>query len=107
MHPPNPTPQINVAEIARLYGGEMTYNAVENYLRKFRKEAKAIKEAAADREGPAPSPARPRTKKAEVAGVKTGRVAKKKTPKKVKTEVLEEMMEADSEVEVEDVQEEV
>jgi hypothetical protein len=65
MHPPNPTPQINVAEIARLYGGEMTYNAVENYLRKFRKEAKAIKEAAADREGPAPSPARSRTKKAD------------------------------------------
>jgi hypothetical protein len=42
-----------------------------------------------------------------VVGVKTGRVAKKKTPAKVKTEVLEEMMEADSEVEVEGVQEEV
>jgi hypothetical protein len=42
-----------------------------------------------------------------VVGVKTGRVAKKKIPKKVKMEVLEEMMEADSELEVEDVQEEV
>jgi hypothetical protein len=64
--------QISVAEIARLYGGEMTYNAVENYLRRFRKDAKAIKEAATDRESPAPSPARPRTKKAETSPTKAG-----------------------------------
>jgi hypothetical protein len=50
----------------------MTYNAVENYLRKFRKEAKAIKEAATDRDGPAPSPARPRTKKADASPTKAG-----------------------------------
>jgi hypothetical protein len=42
----------------------MTYNAVENYLRKFRKEAKDMKAQAADREGPAPSPARPKNKNA-------------------------------------------
>jgi hypothetical protein len=42
----------------------MTYNAVENYLRKFRKEAKTMKAAAEGREAPVPSPARPRTKKA-------------------------------------------
>lgn len=56
--------QINIKEIARLYGGEMTYNAVENYLRRFRKEAKTMKAAAEGRETPVPSPARPRTKKA-------------------------------------------
>jgi hypothetical protein len=65
-----------VAEIARLYGGDMTYNAVENYLRKFRKEAKDMKAQAADREGPAPSPARPKTKKAStVSPTKAGMYA--------------------------------
>jgi hypothetical protein len=41
----------------------MTYNAVENYLRKFRKEAKDMKAQAAGREAPVPSPARPKAKK--------------------------------------------
>ncbi|KAH7074769.1 hypothetical protein BKA63DRAFT_320758 [Paraphoma chrysanthemicola] len=88
--------KINVAEIARLYGGDMTYHAVENYLRKFRREAKDMKGDAAGRDGPVPSPARPRTKKAsdvtpKKAGVKTGRVTKKQTPTtKVKTEALDE-----------------
>jgi hypothetical protein len=94
----------------------MTYNAVENYLRKFRKDAKEMKGEAADRAGPVPSPARSRTKKAATVspskanagtrswissrpfqtttllitkGVKSGRVAKKKAPAKVKTEVFE------------------
>ncbi|KAH7087725.1 hypothetical protein FB567DRAFT_628638 [Paraphoma chrysanthemicola] len=88
--------KISVAEIARLYGGDMTYNAVENYLRKFRREAKDMKDDAAGRDGPAPSPARPRTKKAsnvtpKKPGVKTGRVTKKQTPTtKVKTEAFDE-----------------
>jgi len=42
----------------------MTYNAVENYLRKFRKEAMTMKAQAEGRQAAAPSPARPRTKKA-------------------------------------------
>lgn len=50
----------------------MAYNAIENYLRKFRKEAKAIKEQAVDRDGPAPSPARPRTKKPVESPTKGG-----------------------------------
>jgi hypothetical protein len=52
--------QIKPHEIARLYGGSMTYNAVESYLRKFRKEAKEMKGSATDRAAPVPSPARPR-----------------------------------------------
>jgi hypothetical protein len=66
--------QVNIAEIARLYGQDMTYYALENYLRKVRKDAKDMKIAAADRDLPAPSPARPRTKKASsVSPVKAGR----------------------------------
>jgi hypothetical protein len=62
--------QISPAEIARLYGEDMTYNAVENYLRKFRKDAKEMKGEAADRAGPVPSPARPRvTKKASTVSL--------------------------------------
>ncbi|KAF2028430.1 hypothetical protein EK21DRAFT_29601, partial [Setomelanomma holmii] len=56
--------KINVAEVARLYGQDMTYHAVENYLRKFRKNSKEMKSEAADRGGPVSSPARSRTKKA-------------------------------------------
>jgi hypothetical protein len=48
--------QINVAEIARLYGQEdMTYHAVENYLRKFRKEAKAMMAQPSGDDSPPPS----------------------------------------------------
>jgi hypothetical protein len=50
--------QISPAEIARLYGPDMTYYAVENYLRKFRRDAKEMKKEAGDRDVPAPSPAR-------------------------------------------------
>jgi hypothetical protein len=66
--------QISAAEIARLYGENMTYHAIENYLRRFRKIAKEMKDEAADRAGPVPSPARPRvTKKAStVSSSKAG-----------------------------------
>jgi hypothetical protein len=50
--------QISPAEIARLYGPDMTYYAVENYLRKFRRDAKGMKKEAGDRDVPAPSPRR-------------------------------------------------
>lgn len=51
----------------------MTYHAVENYLRNFRRDAKDMKSQATDRKGPVPSPARPRVKKAgEVSPTKAG-----------------------------------
>jgi hypothetical protein len=59
----------------------MTYYAVENYLRKFRKDAKDMRGQAPG--AAAPSPAKPRVKKAgghaspaRIEGIKTGRVAK-------------------------------
>lgn len=67
-------PQISIAEIARLYGEDMTYHAVKNYLRKFRKEAKEMKGDVVDRPGPVPSPAKPRAKKTStVSPVKAGK----------------------------------
>ncbi|KAF2680136.1 hypothetical protein K458DRAFT_407462 [Lentithecium fluviatile CBS 122367] len=76
---------INCREIARLYGGEATYNAIENFLRKPKKKATELKAEAAGRDGPAPSPARPRAPKtptksspAKSDGVKNGRVTKTK-----------------------------
>jgi hypothetical protein len=64
--------QINVAEIARLYGSDMTYHAVENYLRKFRREAKDMKAQAEGRMSAAPSPARPRQTKKIASPTKAG-----------------------------------
>ncbi|KAL5114531.1 hypothetical protein ACEQ8H_007564 [Pleosporales sp. CAS-2024a] len=87
--------KINVGEVARLYGGDMTYHAVETYLRKFRKEAKEMKGSAAV----APSPSKPRPRKSvkssPVKEVKSGRVSKKApapTKVKVKAEMVEEEM---------------
>lgn len=63
--------KINVADIARLYGGDMSYHAVENYLRKFRKAAKEM-----NGDVPAtavPSPAAPKDKKVDASPAKTGR----------------------------------
>ncbi|KAF2824004.1 hypothetical protein CC86DRAFT_355412 [Ophiobolus disseminans] len=88
---------VKPAEIARLYGGDMTYHAVEKYLRKFRKEAKEMKTEAEGRKVAVPSPAKSRAKKVAnaspiKAGVKSGRVTKKKntSPVKVKPEALDE-----------------
>ncbi|KAH8724780.1 hypothetical protein GQ44DRAFT_579748, partial [Phaeosphaeriaceae sp. PMI808] len=52
--------KVSVKEIARLYGGSMTYHAVENYLRKFRVDAVAMKEEAKGRKVAAASVPRPR-----------------------------------------------
>jgi hypothetical protein len=41
----------------------MTYHALENRLRKWKKEATALKDEAADVAAPAKSPAKPRVKK--------------------------------------------
>jgi hypothetical protein len=62
--------KINVVEIARLYGGDMTYNAAENYLRKFRKAAKEMNGHVAPTA--APSTTKPRAKKSDANPAKTG-----------------------------------
>ncbi|KAF2107580.1 hypothetical protein BDV96DRAFT_606421 [Lophiotrema nucula] len=75
---------VNCREVARLFGGEATYNAVECALRKPKKLAKQLLDDAVDKKSPAASPARPpRTPKKEkidplTNGVKSGRVTKKK-----------------------------
>jgi hypothetical protein len=56
-------PQINCREVARLYGGNATYNAIENFLRKPKAKAKELKAEAAGRDGPVASLARPRAPK--------------------------------------------
>lgn len=50
--------QINCTEVARLYGGEATYSAIENFLRKPKKQAQKLKAEAVDRKAPAASPAK-------------------------------------------------
>ncbi|ORY09934.1 hypothetical protein BCR34DRAFT_363727 [Clohesyomyces aquaticus] len=88
---------INYREVARLFGGDATYNAIENFLRGPKKLAKELKENA-DSDAP-PSPARPRTPKkangSPLNGVKNGRVVK--TPTKsckkgsqIKKEILDD-----------------
>jgi hypothetical protein len=90
----------------------MTYYAVENYLRKFRKDAKDMRGQAPG--AAAPSPAKPRVKKAgghaspaRIEGIKTGRVAKKKPAAKVKTELLEQKLDDMGSEKVEGIEEEV
>ena len=104
--------QVNIREIATLYGGEMTYDALENRMRKFKKAATALKDESADRDDPPKSAAKPRAKKGSASptkggeccvsldnktdlltkptAVKTGRVTKKKAaaPPKIKPETL-------------------
>lgn len=55
--------KINCREVARLFGDGATYDAIENYLRKPKKQASALKEAASGRE--APSVTSSRSKKAK------------------------------------------
>lgn len=53
--------QINCKEVARLFGQDATYNAIENFLRKPKKEAAKLRAEAMGTTAPAPSPARPRS----------------------------------------------
>ena len=69
----NPSPQVNIREIATLYGGEMTYDALENRMRKFKKAATALKDESADREDTPKSAAKPRAKKGSASPVKGGK----------------------------------
>lgn len=64
-------PKISIAEIARLFGRDMTYHAVENYLRKFRKEAKDMKGGTAGRDIVAPSTPRLKKKAKDVSPTKS------------------------------------
>ncbi|KAF2659024.1 hypothetical protein K491DRAFT_561455, partial [Lophiostoma macrostomum CBS 122681] len=50
--------KINCKEVARLFGGGATYNAIENFLRAPKKKAVELKAEAGD--SAAPSPAKPR-----------------------------------------------
>ncbi|KAI4640706.1 hypothetical protein J4E93_008296 [Alternaria ventricosa] len=113
--------KVNIREIATLYGGEMTYDALENRMRKFKKAATALKDEAANGDGAAKSPVKTRAKKGSASpvkgAVKTGRVTKKKAPAvpKIKPEplleeegmqgIVEEDLEAGDEVidEIEEV----
>lgn len=49
----------------------MTYHALENQLRKVKKEATRMKEEAAGRKGAAPSAAKPRAQKGGARPIKT------------------------------------
>lgn len=51
---------MNCKEIARLYGGEATYNAIENFMRKPKKVAQELMAQAEGKPAAAPSPVRPR-----------------------------------------------
>ncbi|KAF1957332.1 hypothetical protein CC80DRAFT_491469 [Byssothecium circinans] len=93
---------INCREVARIYGGEATYNAIENFLRKPKKKAQEMKAEANGRQGPAPSPSRaPRTPKTPTkagTGVKSGRVTKstKKNGSPLKKEVVDDGFDEDN-----------
>ncbi|EDU40761.1 predicted protein [Pyrenophora tritici-repentis Pt-1C-BFP] len=64
--------KINISEVARLYGEDMTYNALENRLRAWKKEATAMKAAASGREIAVKSPSKSRAKKGEANPTKKG-----------------------------------
>ncbi|KAK7190156.1 hypothetical protein DPSP01_007990 [Paraphaeosphaeria sporulosa] len=93
---------INCREVARIFGPEATYDAIENFLRKPKKKAKELITEAAARGNSAParganSPAKqraPRTPK-KSDGVKTGRVTKSTPKKNVGSPVKKEMLEGD------------
>jgi len=85
--------KININEVARIYGEDMTYHALENRMRRYKKEATTLKDEAADREGAVKSPMKTRTKKSDAGSpkgaVKTGRITKKATTAtKIKSEPL-------------------
>ncbi|KAF2474144.1 uncharacterized protein BDR25DRAFT_311534 [Lindgomyces ingoldianus] len=88
--------KINCREVARLFGGEATYNAIENFLRGPKKMAQSLKKEAKD--DIPPSPAKPRTPKklgsSLLNGVKAGRVAK--TPGKFKGPPVKELIDHDT-----------
>lgn len=90
----NTSLQINCKEVARFCGADMTYNAVESYLRKFRAEAKVMlgktPAATSSPVKPTATPKKGRTASPTKGSVKSGRVEKKKpTTPKVKKEVVE------------------
>ncbi|KAJ4302629.1 hypothetical protein N0V90_001518 [Kalmusia sp. IMI 367209] len=74
---------INCKEVARLFGSEATYDAIENFLRKPKRKAQELRDQAAGRPEVARSPAKPRARKENSTprksdGVKAGRVTKTK-----------------------------
>ncbi|KAF2012639.1 hypothetical protein BU24DRAFT_453011 [Aaosphaeria arxii CBS 175.79] len=72
---------ININEVARLMGDGITYNQIENQLRKVKADAKKLKDEAKGRGAPPPStPRKVKTPKKVTDGVSSGRVSK--TPSK-------------------------
>ncbi|KAF2446337.1 hypothetical protein P171DRAFT_257583 [Karstenula rhodostoma CBS 690.94] len=92
---------INCREVARIFGPEATYDAIENFLRKPKKKAKELAAEAAARGTSAPAPAKqqraPRTPK-KSDGVKSGRVTKTTPKKKAGSPVKKELLEGDEDV---------
>ncbi|KAF2004369.1 hypothetical protein P154DRAFT_519249 [Amniculicola lignicola CBS 123094] len=105
---------INCKEVARLFGGEATYNSIENHLRKPKKLAQELVAQAGGRAAPAPStPRTPRKQPTTPSknGVLSGRVTKKKSASAspVKKELVDDSVNAssygsgaDADVDVED-----
>ncbi|KAF9733939.1 hypothetical protein PMIN06_009315 [Paraphaeosphaeria minitans] len=92
---------INCREVARIFGPDATYDAIENFLRKPKKKAKELVAEAAARgntasargaNSPAKQQRAPRTPK-KSDGVKTGRVTKTTPKKNVGSPVKKEMLE--------------
>jgi hypothetical protein len=50
----------------------MTYHALENRMRRYKKEATTLKDEAADRDGAVKSPMKTRTKKSDAGSLKGG-----------------------------------
>ncbi|KAG9196097.1 hypothetical protein G6011_01218 [Alternaria panax] len=71
--------KMNIHEVARLYGKDMTYHALENRMRKYKKEATALKDESAGREGPAKTRAKTDAGPAKGAVI-TGWITKNKAP---------------------------
>ncbi|KAF1933723.1 uncharacterized protein M421DRAFT_203609 [Didymella exigua CBS 183.55] len=89
---------LDMNEVARLFGQGATYDAVEGQLRKAKKAAAALKEEATGRTGPANTPSRAKkTKNVNDSPVKTSVVKgarvskpKKATTPNIKAELLHE-----------------
>ncbi|KAF1351728.1 hypothetical protein EJ07DRAFT_183613 [Lizonia empirigonia] len=89
------TSNLDMNEVARLFGQGATYDAIEGQLRKAKKLANELKQEAAGRQGPALAASRSKKTKATASPAKTSvkgaRVtkAKKTSDPKVKKELVE------------------
>ncbi|KAH6622043.1 hypothetical protein C7974DRAFT_397562 [Boeremia exigua] len=80
------SPNINMNEIARMFGQGATYDAVEGQLRKAKILAKELTEEAKDRPAPAKALSRMKSTASVKSPVNGARVTKAKKPTKIKAE---------------------